>query len=1057
MCIRDSFDTIGLVNFENLKTQLEIIRIFLAKLFNIPDKDYDYYIRELKEHLMSPRWLGYRTYDWCSVKGVVAKWSKSINDYVPVPNALVTFTCIGGREIGPFIYLRRFNFTDEYGRFEFTGGNQWDAIWELSAWKVDSIGNVIYAPDFGRRAWAPLIQNFAYRVDSLGVCDIGFLVIFKAASLVFYDVMSTTSLSLVVTETGIQYPVLTVYQSDVHLPPESFSYWQYGSDVAVINIPPDIPIEVLWKFGVERPPRGILANITLERPLGYGYKLKVGETLYFPFTSLLYAEAFYSLNEERYNLLRQFISNLEKHEAYKKHVRSGELINEARKAISEYKYTKAYCLAIKAWSLGYSAYKYARRWFEDTAAAVPFFSALIIPFVIVAEKLLFNLKGFKKIFSLLGIFAVTTMAFYELHPGFHIAASPIMIIIGFTVLTLSFPILIVLIRYSSDFIRTIRVKRIGMHEISVSRLSMADRAVSIGIEFMRKRTLRTVLTLVSIIIVVASLTSIVSIEQLKVMRKVPGVGAKAYQGIYIHKQYWGAGSYEIPTILVEFIKSKYGEKNIVAPRAWKYTWYSGIPPHLYRDTNFWKGEEVGFKIIYKGKRVSVPILWGLTAEEYELGWPKPYLIHGEWFAPGSRSVMIVTEHYAHKLRLNVTEIDRGIYPSVMFEGIEFKVIGVVSDDIQEQLDLDGSEVTPIKTWSAYPMGPNPWLDDVHAESEYFIILPLEDVIALGGSISSISIKIEDASIIDNIAKELFDFFPDYAYYVNNGKEMYILYKGTIYTVWGLAYQIVPLIIVMLTLLNLMLGTVYERKDIIAIYSALGLSAAHIGFMFLAEAAAYALIGGIVGYLLAILQTRVLSMLIVMPAISYSSTWSLMAVGGAMLITIFSSLYPIVIAAKLVTPSLERAWKIPTKPKGDLWEIPLPFYTSSNLEAKGVISYIREYVEPHILRDAPGFSVSNIRVDEGIMDSQDYVMIRMETRLPPYELGVSQITEIYMLKLEPMRWGCQVVIRRKSGALEDWERLNRKFLDLIRKQLLLWRTLKPEEKDRYARLFKKVRP
>jgi len=128
-----------------------------------------------------------------------------------------------------------------------------------------------------------------------------------------------------------------------------------------------------------------------------------------------------------------------------------------------------------------------------------------------------------------------------------------------------------------------------------------------------------------------------------------------------------------------------------------------------------------------------------------------------------------------------------------------------------------------------------------------------------------------------------------------------------------------------------------------------------------------------------------------------------------------------------------------------------------LEAKGVISYIREYVEPHILRDAPGFSVSNIRVDEGTMDSQDYVMIRMETRLPPYELGVSQITEIYMLKLEPMRWGCQVVIRRKSGALEDWERLNRKFLDLIRKQLLLWRTLKPEEKDRYARLFKKVRP
>jgi len=56
-------------------------------------------------------------------------------------------------------------------------------------------------------------------------------------------------------------------------------------------------------------------------------------------------------------------------------------------------------------------------------------------------------------------------------------------------------------------------------------------------------------------------------------------------------------------------------------------------------------------------------------------------------------------------------------------------------------------------------------------------------------------------------------------------------------------------------------------------------------------------------------------------------------------------------------------------------------------------------------------------------------------------------------MEPKRWGCQIVLKRKTGTSSDWEKLNKSFLDLLRKQMLLWRTLRPEEKDRYMKLFK----
>jgi len=42
----------------------------------------------------------------------------------------------------------------------------------------------------------------------------------------------------------------------------------------------------------------------------------------------------------------------------------------------------------------------------------------------------------------------------------------------------------------------------------------------------------------------------------------------------------------------------------------------------------------------------------------------------------------------------------------------------------------------------------------------------------------------------------------------------------------------------------------------------------------------------------------------------------------------------------------------------------------------------------------------------------------------------------------------LTIHRESGDVSNWKRINRRFLNTLRKQFLIWRTLRAEERERY---------
>ena len=72
-------------------------------------------------------------------------------------------------------------------------------------------------------------------------------------------------------------------------------------------------------------------------------------------------------------------------------------------------------------------------------------------------------------------------------------------------------------------------------------------------------------------------------------------------------------------------------------------------------------------------------------------------------------------------------------------------------------------------------------------------------------------------------------------------------------------------------------------------------------------------------------------------------------------------------------------------------------------------------------------------------------------LAPFDLGVSQRVAIETKPTETTDvYEIHLLIDRESGDITNWKRVNRRFLNTLRKQFLIWRTLKQSDRDRYIR-------
>jgi hypothetical protein len=252
---------------------------------------------------------------------------------------------------------------------------------------------------------------------------------------------------------------------------------------------------------------------------------------------------------------------------------------------------------------------------------------------------------------------------------------------------------------------------------------------------------------------------------------------------------------------------------------------------------------------------------------------------------------------------------------------------------------------------------------------------------------------------------------------------------------------VPLLLGGLIIFGTLLGSIGDREREIYTFSALGLAPSHVGALFLAEAAVYAVVGGMGGQILAQFVALGAAWLakrgVIEPvSINYSSTNSLFAIGVVMLTVLVSAVYPAARASRSANPGLARHWQMP-RPNGDRLDLIFPF-TVSAYDIVGVMSFLAEHFRYHSdagLGDFASVAVS-VRRNE-----REQFELAAEIALAPFDLGVTQTLRLSSRPSE-IRGVDEVCvgILRLSGTQGDFVRANKTFLKNLRRQFLLWRTL-----------------
>ena len=331
-----------------------------------------------------------------------------------------------------------------------------------------------------------------------------------------------------------------------------------------------------------------------------------------------------------------------------------------------------------------------------------------------------------------------------------------------------------------------------------------------------------------------------------------------------------------------------------------------------------------------------------------------------------------------------------------------------------------------------------------------VIVPYKTLERLGGSIGALAIRVRNESLIREMAEEIFKRYGLETYF-SIGNHTYVFSRAKSYVATGAVYQLVPTLLIVLSLLNMLIASVYERVREIRILSSVGLSPLDVAAMFLAESVVYGILGGVLGYVAAMGIISGLSGTLRGLALNPSSSTVALSVGVAILATVASAIYPAFKASRVVVPSLERRWRIPTKPRGDEWTIPLPFVARDERELDGIMVFTMKLIKDHMGEEMPVFTTKEARFTVERRGDTVVKRIDMLVTLPPREAAIRQSASFMGVM---SRGGREVKflikVRRLSGAYSAWRRANYEFVDTIRKHLLQWRALSPDEREKYIR-------
>ena len=989
--------------------------------------------------------------------GTVYEFDRDVNFFVPkkpIPGALVTYFK-GTSDAG----VRGIMITkaDDEGKFNFRPLRSTGNIM-LRSFALNDEGEIIYAPDYGQEGDA----TFPLDASSGGWENSTMQIVFPARALDIYEIIDSRYLTALDNLT-ILGPDDAEPQWYGHSYIPGQSAWE-GRTVpaAVVFAKPGQRVKMLMgtslfgvKFLLTNAPDDLLENPVqpsdvdlslLETAQGRGYPID-DELIVNP--SYQGAKDMWVVDDARLKQLARF--GVENQRITQLHEEARANLIAAQGYLANKEYDRFIDASRRAWGLEARGYPDVKATADDTVKGVIFYFILLLPFSFFMERLVFGFSTInKRIFGFSLFFVLVFLVLQLIHPAFKLSTSPYVIFLAFVIFALGTVVLVIIMSKFNLEVQKMKRASTGMHEADIGRLSATAVALSLGVSNLRKRKMRTFLTAVTITLLTFTVLSFTSITTSLQYYKLERDNTPSYEGTLVRDRNWKG----LQPSVYDYLKSAFQDKATLIPRSWFMSQVKG-------EKGFF-----AFNSSNSTRESYVNSILGLSPDEPKATKLDDYLLGGRWFEPGERNAAILPDDVAEVVGLKPE--DAGSSHIEMF-GLKLKVVGIIDSRRFNQLkDLDDEKLTPVdlvqeKGKIAQRIGEDPRLQGesppeafIHLESNNVMILPFDTVMELEGQMASVVItdfRDEGGQTNAGFDKDIEDFLSRVAMTLFVGKDDKVHVYSSIgsTSIGGISNFLIPILVAAMIVLNTMMGAVHERFREISVYSSVGLAPSHIAALFLAESSVFATVGAVMGYLVGQSLTLILVNTDMLAGLSlnYSSLSAIWSAVVVMATVFLSTAYPAKKAADMAVPDVGREWKFPD-PEGDEWSFDFPF-TIGSVEVLGMYAYLTRVFESYEEGSLGAFVTENVEMRSEVVDGKNVYQISMMTWLAPYDLGISQRVSLSAAPAEAEHelYAVWVEIHRESGDVASWQRINRRFLSVLRKRFLVWRTLSQELKGEYA--------
>ncbi|MFC1820077.1 ABC transporter permease [Thermodesulfobacteriota bacterium] len=834
-----------------------------------------------------------------------------------------------------------------------------------------------------------------------------------------------------------------------------------SSVLATICLDPETPFKMLLSDTVLSK-KLILTNGDAKRPEGVGYRVDD-----WPFIH----NTEYRVAKDMWSLLSPRIDNLERHGIFNERI--SKLMDEGTLALKNAeldlemkKYDRFFEEARRSWALASRVYDDVEKTQKDVLFGVLFYIALFVPFAFCLERFIFSYSNIhKRIIAFSTILLLVIALIYKVHPAFDLAYSPMVVILAFFIIGLSLIVtLIIFFRFEQEMILLQkRARHIKTGE--VNRWKAFAAAFFLGVSNLRRRRLRTVFTCVTLIILTFTIMSFTSVKSTRHHKRLLYTERSPYKGFLFKNFNWR----NLPSESLGILSNTFEKKGVLAPRVWLES------EDISRATRI----PVRFNGLYGEASGMV----GLSAMEAHVSGLDRILVGGRWFNEEERHAVLLPERIARRLGIDPARPQGSV---VHLWGTPYDVVGTFSGKgLQEKKDLDGEPLTPVTFPHEVAMKVTETEMDAmesgeevrayqsryqHIPGDLTLIVPFKTLLAAGGNLKSVAVRPESVRSIQDMAQDLVDRFGLTLYSgENEGTFLYNASDTIGYS--GVPNIIIPLIISIFIVLNTMISSVYERKREIGIYTSVGLAPSHVSFLFIAESLAFAVLSVVLGYLLAQVTASIFSGTSLWAGITvnYSSLAGVAAMILVILVVLISAIYPSRVAAEIAIPDVNRSWKLPES-RGNTLEIILPVQLKYG-EYRGVGGFIFAYLKAHQDVSHGLFSTGEVSFSFRCPMLNEIVIkndicendgccngtcldFHAKVWLAPFDFGITQRVEVQFCPAQddPEYLGIRIRLVREAGEVNAWRRINKAFLNKMRKQLLMWRSLDEVAQDSFKKEF-----